>query len=1564
MVHQQDSFGDSIDRGFDDHAGITRAQELQQDEVVRHQKNGNGYRSLHSSSSERKANGIGAIDKHLTDLEESVGLHTDNDMLTQWAQLHNAWEASFVPTVGDIWDVTKDMMASFAGAFSPEIVEFASFIWEALFSDDYEVQTVMEYDEDGKKIGTRDLDLDEMFMVGAIDSTVDLREKLGGQEVEDPNTGHIYRSGDKYEFVENMKQYAPQIAEQIDDKFGKELPLEIKQELARRLGAKIGEELSRNIDKMDGLSGELVGVSLREEGGGRTEPYKIRLADSNSDDLGHLVNSVLRGGGEKPLYEVKLPSELGRGAGPERDNSPEMEGNSPSGPEAPTPPKPSPEESAEYVANIRKRGEEISAAEYVSAGVASAVANKHIDEAGYDVVKEAEEAKNRQPIKDGAEAGSIEDAMNQPAANKPTTGEVIERMKESLSQANEKDDKSIPEGDISQDQINDDLAGKEPDWKKEEGKVAMLFDAAGITPEEFMSIFEDAKSVDIDGAKITVTSEDDDGNIQENSLSEFLKEQYEKDPRALLESMREMYLAVIEKDAMAKEDVIEAIENSEDRDPESLAKLSDALDVPPTSEKPNVEKDEIVESKDDKASELDNVTNDAAIANEILDKSTEEIELTEQVSTGKEDLDKEAIDKNSGEVGKADAVGEITDSALETTKESGSELDGNLSDTQEQDQKAGGELDNSSQDTDSKEVTSLESGQQDISSENDITNEISDSSSSSSSGDETTSSGETSGETTEDEGKTLENIENRHDGVVIPVVEENAQVDIGEELSYESSSDEEGKDTEKSTDSKDDNSERDVASEASDDLSAEVAERHARNKIDPSSETIGKDDDTQRSIADGDSTELSEENRTTDSIEDKSPIAEISDDNQSDVESPNVISEVDTTPEVAATTDVDNISENQELESASLEDTESTITDAEKNSSNEIVDEERIQSPDSISNLDVSEDKGAREENVVTSDELKPEIEADSSISELESTADVENALKESSADTQNIEGQEADAKEVDSQSADSQEIDTKGTDTQVQESDVIESKDLDQQKDEEQVVDQDTDKLLTQDGEQQKAGGQDNNVPEVEDQGTGSELVQGSPSLDESTELSAEDGQLTTPEKESQDVTLSNDEVSQGDISKDGDSQEFSSQELSPQEKSSQEGDVVESSDMETQDLQQDNAPQNLESDELEAVSKGGQEVELQSGAVVGAENLDGQSELSSADTSAEAIEENPKEESSVDQVNQVDTADLDDKSVQKIDESQVTEPTVEDLQINDTLGEELLAEEVAALDSKDIESQSVESQESNSHSQAEDIESSLEASTDIPAIEEKAESSLDVNEEIQEQSAGNSEIDAIIAPVIGGESQDNLEEVSSEDTALHANNDVQPSAVGKESSQEDLGDADVIAEEMARDNVTEKVINSQKENDLLASSDAEIDNISLILDPMAPQDRFEVIEDAIQGEDGRLHADNLNHGTIDNVETIANTILREGDPDTAYINDPDAKLNGSSASREEIDEYMDNNKAEQNNSIEEILEKYNPDLANQLAELRNIIDKSLDDVSPDSPGNDRSNGHGGRGK
>jgi len=1533
VAHQQDSFGDVIDRGFDDHSGITRAQELQQDESVRHQTNGNGYKSYHSRSSERKLNGIGAIDKHLTDIEESVGLHTENELQTKWAQLHNAWEESFVPTIGDAWDVSKGMLASFAGAFSPEIVEFATFIWEALFSDDYEVQTVTEYDEDGKKIGTRDLDLDEMVMIGALDSTVDLRDRLGGQEVEDPNTGQIYRNGDKYDFVENLKQYAPQIAEQIDDKFGDKIPLEIKQELARRLGAQIGNELSRNADKMDSLTGELVGVSLRDENGGRTEPYKISLADSNADDLGHLVNSVLKGGGEKPLYKVKLPSEMGRGTdGPDIDNSAEMQGNSP-GPEKPSPETPSPatptssnmspEKNAEYVANVKNREQEISGAEYMSNGLASAVANKHVDEAGYDVTKESEVANEKQK----AEPDSVEEAIKQPAANKPTTTEVIDRMKESLSEAKSNNVENAKSNDLSEDQVPQDqghevAVNKSLDWKREEDKIAMLFDTAGITPEEFMSIFDDAKSVDIDGAQITVTSEDDDGNIKESSLSEFLKDQYEKDPQVLIESMKEMWGTVIEKDLMAKEDVIEAIENSESRSPESLAKLSEVLDSPPTEgrseiDEKNIEHKDMVNSLEDTQSQdkgdvSESIGNKIDSENKVVDSQSQD---SQSQDTSK-NLSDESADRKLNE------SQEIVPESQEVDSNESS-LTGNEISQAEELQKGLSEEDKNISNQDSEKIASLQSESQEqspsesldkpekdeivddrsiddhpsvekgevvdvVEEENrisldseksyanvensDPTLSTSSDSSSSSDSEATSSSSDTSGETTEDEGKTLENLENRHDGIVVPVVEENSQVTIDEEGVAELNTEESSKDSkseEKSGDSSDKGDSVYTSNIDESDISVEIAERHARNRIDPSSETLSNHDSDDKAEIAGN--EVADQ-KSEDALEIK---------NASDVKDGG---EISTENKAIDSDEIERVAEskgeNLEKDAAPSAEVESDVETPQKL-------DNKLESQD-LANNDVADDLES------SVDATSEEVAKDSEPNKVDADkAVVEDLVETDSADKELVDS-EPDIKEV--------------SDTRISEE--VSS----------------AERVEDETGLERTGDNQVNLIEELPSQDQeSSELSSENKLSDSQNDLPLEGERASGPNSDMGDTSIENDVV---DTRQESDNKEVlaSDDELAKDDISG--ADVI---------LDKPSISTEGELSEIES------EIKASDGDLpVG--TGESESPTSNIDTGDKLL-------GAEDNISGLGSIDSDSVELNK-----------SELADNDIADSNLKAE---ILESEQESTMNVAIGTSPEAGNEIEVGGQVEAGKEESAVNEiETGNEVGTGNEVEVISDNRDEKGTIGATVVGDVTQEDIEEISSEEGQSHANDDIDPKSISSE-SQEELGDSEVIAEEMARSNVTQKVIERQNENDIINGADKSEENISLIVDPMAPKDRFEAIEDAIQSEEGALGADNLNNGTLDKVETIANTILREGDPDPKYIVDSEKVINNSGASREEIDEYIENNNSESKSSMEEILKKSHPDLASQLAELRNIIDNSLNDSSPDPSANQRGNGHGGgRGK
>ncbi len=559
--------------------------DLRQDEVR------SDYSQPHKPSSSHAREGtrdrIQIIADHLNNIERAQALHDDDMDAVSRGDLYEIWREAkkyrflgLTPSIddlaGDAWGLAKGL----AGEISPELTGFISWMSDIL-ADDYDsiLYKTADYDSNGNRIEDRDMRPNETFMLGVIESATTFYNQLEGDEDIDEK-GELRRSGTKHDFIENVKQYAPQIEKQIRERFGSELPFPMHQELAHMLGEKLGFQLNEYAERTTQL-GEVQGASLILPNGEKSPNYLLRLAEPETADLGMLINSVFRGTKDNPIYRMTLPDEPERQAAPQRPSDPENEagiilrkeddyssrtpknGASPSAGDGN-------DAGAEYQSTNAKQQQQQTAPDVNAEYVATNAVGRKIStpqsapdiDAEYVATNAVE--KDRAPTKntttiDPELANSAEyvatNARN--VEQEKTPARQVENTAQSLtSEAESSTALSTPEERI---------AAQRP---YDAERVGALFDVAGITPDEFLSIFEDAKSVNFSNNVIKITSDDGDGGTKESSLSEFLAEQKDKDAELYLENLQRLQEAYNEREVEKARMAAQIFQNIQDNPPE------------------------------------------------------------------------------------------------------------------------------------------------------------------------------------------------------------------------------------------------------------------------------------------------------------------------------------------------------------------------------------------------------------------------------------------------------------------------------------------------------------------------------------------------------------------------------------------------------------------------------------------------------------------------------------------------------------------------------------------------------------------------------------------------------------------------------------------------------------------------------------------------------------------------------------------------------------------------------------------------------------------------------------
>ncbi len=558
--------------------------DLRQDEVR------SDYSQPHKPSSSHAREGtkdrIKIIADHLNNIERAQALHDDDmdavtrgDLYESWRWLKKERFLGLVPSLddlaGDAWGLTKGL----ASEISPELTGFISWMSDIL-ADDYDsiLYKTADYDSNGNRIEDRDMRPNETFMLGVIESATTFYNQLEGEEDFDEK-GELRRSGAKHDFIENVKQYAPQIEKQIRERFGSELPFPMHQELAHMLGEKLGFQLNEYADRTTQL-GEVQGASLILPNGEKSPNYLLRLAEPETADLGMLINSVFRGTKENPIYRMTLPDEPERQAAPERPSNPEneagiilrrdddyssrtpKEGTSPSA-------EGGNDANAEYQSTNAKQQQQAAPeidAEYVATNAVGRKISTPQSAPTIDAEYVATDAveKDRAPTKNTI---TIDPELANSAEYVATNARNVEQEKAPARQAenNAQSLTSEAESSTALSTPEERIAAQRP---YDAERVGALFDVAGITPDEFLSIFEDAKSVNFSNNVIKITSDDGDGGTKESSLSEFLAEQKDKDAELYLENLQRLQEAYNEREVEKARMAAQIFQDIQDHPPE------------------------------------------------------------------------------------------------------------------------------------------------------------------------------------------------------------------------------------------------------------------------------------------------------------------------------------------------------------------------------------------------------------------------------------------------------------------------------------------------------------------------------------------------------------------------------------------------------------------------------------------------------------------------------------------------------------------------------------------------------------------------------------------------------------------------------------------------------------------------------------------------------------------------------------------------------------------------------------------------------------------------------------
>lgn len=536
---------------------------------------------------------IGVIAEMSNDLQGAAAYHNGDNITHKLSQLSDTYHqftarSWFLGTsINDVGADIRETLKDAASAISPELA--GAFMWLVdMVSDDIDTVSHMTSvrGKHSEHIFDREMTPEELFVKTTLENSKDFFNQLEGDDYFDWADYKQTYTGAKGEFVENLKQYAREIENQIYDKpdvlrageFGRQTA----QELAIQAGQNLGWALNRYKDNVD-HDGVVRGADLvTADGQQGNQSYDLRLANKDTQDLAHLINSVFRGSAQHAILEVTPVRII-----PEKTNTVEKEGDAPSTPiiirdnndsshpsndnPSPTPPSgPNSGTEAEFdVRNAQARAASRNAANPTPSQQPtnqSTPTNSQTTEAEYDISS----LRRQGPTPQSPTTPTGGNAPATPSSNEDIDRQAVDDQAHQAASAEhqrEQQDKALSQ--------------------EASLHIGVLFENAKITPEDFLSIFENANSIEKFEDTILVGTPTEDGDTEYLSLETFFEQEEANDPEAFEQNLKALAQITLDRElgrTTEQENVQTQTSASYDTQDDSSSNTSDGDDNTPSSQ--------------------------------------------------------------------------------------------------------------------------------------------------------------------------------------------------------------------------------------------------------------------------------------------------------------------------------------------------------------------------------------------------------------------------------------------------------------------------------------------------------------------------------------------------------------------------------------------------------------------------------------------------------------------------------------------------------------------------------------------------------------------------------------------------------------------------------------------------------------------------------------------------------------------------------------------------------------------------------------------------------------------